>query len=211
MFLVTFFRNKTLSSTILIPSNQGVLDSKNSWETIEGATVLYNMVKGSWCPKELLAAGTMNSMLGDVLGQNLPLTFTNDSQGNVFVTGVYGTARMLSNTTMCQSVVLFTDVPLIPPVNLTVPLPVALPTLPIRHTTCYRAFSGRYVTPGPPLPPGNPPPPMTPVTVSNSSSNNALAIGLGVGLGCAAILIVWGVVFLVRRKKQKRCCTAKIA
>lgn len=200
-----------LSATIFVPSNQGTLDSQIALGNATAATVLYNMVQGSWCPNELLAAGTKNSMLGDILGQNLPLQFSSDAAGNVVITGAYGTAKVLSNTTMCQSVVLFTDVPLQPPITLNIPVPAVLPTLPIRHINCHRAFSGRYTR----LPP---PPPAAIQTASaestpqnSSSSSSALALGLGIGLGNAVLLLASAAAFFVWRKKQRPGCPAKVA
>lgn len=59
--------------------------------------VLYHILPGYWEPDDLLAAGSVNSLLGVVLNQSLPLTFyqsPNDSSV-VMVSGLYGTSGPL--------------------------------------------------------------------------------------------------------------------
>ena len=162
---------------------------------------MYNMLQGAFCPVELLAAGSKNSMLGDILGVDLPLRFSNDS-GTLVMSNDFGSARVLNLSLGCQSIVFITDAVLIPPLEVdaaSVAAPSQLPTLPIRHMTCN----------SPSLPEVN----ATTTTATNtttppenidsSSSDTSLAIGLGVGFGCAAVIIASVAVFIIAKKRRR--------
>ena len=73
------------------------------------------MLRGEFCPDELVAAGSMNSMLGEVTNTDLPLRFENGLDGNLIVTGARNSAKVISKSIGCNSVVLTTDQPLLPP------------------------------------------------------------------------------------------------
>ena len=163
-----------------MPTSEGVLSSGANGST--AAAVMYNMIQGSFCPDELVAAGTMNSMLGEVTGRQYPLRFGYDAEGAMVVSGAFGSAKVLNKTLGCQSVVLLTDVPLLPPLDSrdTEAVP-TLPTLPIRHLFCNPpSVKSSNESTTPPDPPSQLP--------SSSSSTLALALGLGVGLSLAAIV-----------------------
>ena len=199
-----------LSSTILMPQSQGVQSSGADGTT--SAAVMYNMIRGSFCPDELAAAGSMNSMLGNVTGRDYPLRFAYDKDGSLIVTGEYGSAKVVGKELGCQSVVLLTDVPLIPPLEARGTAVVAtLPTLPIRHLSCKRPSYQKVTNEtaaGPLLP--SPPPSNGATDSSQSSNNNALAIGLGVGLSCAAIVGAVLALLTLRHRRRRNSDDSKI-
>ena len=168
------------------------------------AAVMYNMIRGSFCPDELAAAGSMNSMLGNVTGRDYPLRFAYDKDGSLIVTGEYGSAKVVGKELGCQSVVLLTDVPLIPPLEARGTAAVAtLPTLPIRHLFCKPPTNKTTSETSPPSSDG------TTTDDPSSSNNNALAIGLGVSLGCAAVVAVGMAFFILRRRRIRQAPTYK--
>ena len=52
---------------------------------------LYRMLPKAYCPRELVARGSVNSMLGEVVGEDLPLRFRWAAGGNtsLMVEGAY--------------------------------------------------------------------------------------------------------------------------
>ena len=186
--MITPLSNPALSSTILVPIDQAV---SNTPAAVTADSVMYNMLRGAWCPAELMAAGSKNSMLGEFTARELPLRFTNDSTGTVIISGEFGSARVLNYSIGCESVILVTDAPLFLP-RPAIAAPPELPTAPLRHMTCNSVSV--QVTPTPAPAPSS----------EGSSSSTALAIGLGVGLGCAALLGIGAfVVFRVRKSRRK--------
>lgn len=58
--------------------------------------LLYTMLPGAWCPNDLVTMGQVNTVLGSVMGQWLPLNFTRNG------TGVAAPVRLLF--TLCRVV-----------------------------------------------------------------------------------------------------------
>ena len=182
--------NSLLSSTQFIPQKGVMADSSTT------AAQLYNMLKGEYCPDELVAAGSINSMLGELTKTDLPLRFEKDVQGNVIVTGAVNRAKVISKSIGCNSVVLTTDQPLLLPAvvaSTAVAVPATLPTKSIRHITCNPIV---YLDDGGPVP--------SPPGTDSSNSSSSLAIGLGVGLGCAALAVAAAAFVIHRRRRHRR-------
>ncbi|KAL4539242.1 hypothetical protein Ndes2437A_g02208 [Nannochloris sp. 'desiccata'] len=209
--------NIWLASTVFIPQNNVTEASSTT------AALMYNMLRGEFCPEELVAAGSMNSMLGEVTKTDLPLRFEKDADGNVIVIGAVNSAKVVGKSIGCNSVVLMTDRPLVPPsapiVEGSIIVPENLPTKPIRHITCNPIV---YLDDGGPVASAsasNNSPSNSPVDTeiirgdgvddnstdtSSSSSNLALAIGLGVGVGCAAIAAVASAYIIRQRRSNSK-------
>jgi hypothetical protein len=194
-----------LASTVFVPQNN-VTEASSTL-----AALMYNMLRGEFCPEELVAAGSMNSMLGDVTGTYLPLRFEKDADENIIITGAVNSVKVLDKTIGCNSVILTTDQPLLPPSEPTIEdllvVPETLPTKPIRHITCNPFV---YLDDGGPRAPASNFPremgmiPDDEGSIDTSRSNGALAIGLGVGLGCAAVAAISiAYVILQRRSNSK--------
>jgi hypothetical protein len=202
--------NPALSATIFVPEDTGVIAAGSAAASADA--VMYNMLHGNWCPDELVAAGSKNSMLGEVRGKEFPLIFSNDTTtGDLLITGPLGTARVLNVSIACNNIIYTTDVPLLPPPAATTrgaanATPQTLPEATVRHMTCRQRVYNEIAV-NPPDPSKNPAIPLEAAaqkaaesanngggTVtdgdgdSNSSNNTALAIGLGVGIGCAVLL-----------------------
>ncbi|KAL4539436.1 hypothetical protein Ndes2437B_g02188 [Nannochloris sp. 'desiccata'] len=206
--------NIWLASTVFIPQNNVTEASSTT------AALMYNMLRGEFCPEELVAAGSMNSMLGEVAKTDLPLRFEKDADGNVIVIGAVNSAKVVGKSIGCNSVVLMTDRPLVPPATVgSMVVPKDLPTKPIRHITCNPIV---YLDDGGPVAPAsasNNSPSNSPVDTeiirgdgvddnstdtSSSSSNLALAIGLGVGVGCAAIAAIASAYIIRQRRSNSK-------
>ncbi len=203
----TSISNKLLSATILVPENGNTMKGFIAQDS-STAAVMYNMVYGEFCPGELASLAqnnsgsiTKNSMLGVVTGRDLPLKFSNES-GTLTITGEFGSARVLSHTVGCQSVLLKTDVPLRPPPSAaSTPAPAVLPTPLTRHLTCNPVvYLDDPASDAESSAAASPP-------SSSSSSSSSLAVGLGVGLGCAAILAAAAGFFLYRKRKNANTTT----
>lgn len=204
--------NIWLASTVLVPQEGVTAESSTT------AALMYNMLRGEFCPEELVAAGSMNSMLGEVTKTDLPLRFEKDADGNVIVIGAVNSAKVINKTIGCNSVVLMTDQPLVPPATVgSMVVPKDLPTKPIRHITCNPIV---YLDDGGPASPADSPgvsPSKNPAdngdgggSNSNDSSNSsALAIGLGVGLGCAAVALVAAAFIIRSRRRHKNSNSSK--
>jgi len=192
--------NIWLASTVLVPQEGVTAESSTT------AALMYNMLRGEFCPEELVAAGSMNSMLGEVTKTDLPLRFEKDVDGNVIVIGALNSAKVLDKAIGCNSVVLTTDRPLLPPATVgSIVVPTELPTKPIRHITCNPVV---YLDDGGPVSPADGPG-ISPLKYSggnSGSSSSSLAIGLGVGLGCAAVALVTAA-FVVRSRRRSRNST----
>jgi uncharacterized surface protein with fasciclin (FAS1) repeats len=180
--------NPLLSATVLVP----LVQEEAQVDGVTADSVMYNMIPGAYCPAELTssALAIKNSMLGVVIDIDQPLSFSSEN-GNLIVSGAFGTAKVIDTKIACNSVILVTDTPLYLP-RVAVDAPDVLPTLPIRHLTCDMEMIN-------PIGSGN----TTTNTTSQNSSNSALAIGLGVGLGCAALLaLLGGFLFLAHRRRK---------
>ena len=182
-----FFSDPLLSSTIFIPLDQAAQSSDPLDASAD--SVMYNMIRGAYCPDELIAAGSKNSMLGEVTSRELPLRFRNDS-GTLIISGELGSVKVISQSLGCNSVILVIDAPLYLP-RPAIPAPSTLPTLPIRHLTC------NPVNQQGPMPP-------------DTSSSIGLAVGLGVGLGCLVIGVALLAFFLYRKKRRGVLASDKI-
>ncbi|KAL4527522.1 hypothetical protein Ndes2526A_g08695 [Nannochloris sp. 'desiccata'] len=175
--------NPLLSATVLVP-----LDQAAQVDGVTADSVMYNMLPGAYCPAELSNAPTRkNSMLGVVINRDQPLSFFSEN-GDLIVSGAFGTAKVVDTKIACNSVILVTDAPLYLP-RPAVDAPDVLPTLPIRHLTCDMGMISPNGSGG-----GN--------NTSVNSSNSALAIGLGVGLGCAALLALLGGLLFIGHRHQ---------
>ncbi len=85
--------------------------------------VLYHILRGKWTAQQLLALGTVNSLLGEVLNKSFPLTFTADPGNSsvVNVAGVYGSAGPLSAPIhACNGVLFTTNATLVPTANMSI-------------------------------------------------------------------------------------------
>ena len=163
------------------------------------------MISGEWCPDELIAAGSKNSMLGEITGRDLPLTFTNSS-GTLVVTGQANSANVLAKTIGCHSVALVTDAVLSPPAGVTVREPVIFPLVPTRHITCnpvqYLPLdSSSTITATTPAPSSAPSSSDDASSGESGNRKTGLAIGLGVGGTCAVILAA-GILFVAYRRHK---------
>ena len=190
--------NPLLSATVFVP-----LDQATSTDGVTADSVMYNMITGAYCPEELLNTQlTKNSMLGDVIGRDQPISFKNEN-GQLIIAGAFGTATVVNTKIACNSVILVTDRPLYLP-RPAVDAPAVLPTLPIRHLTCDMGMinpngGGNGTSPDNNGGGGD----NGGSTDSSSSSNTALAIGLGVGLGCAALIAIIAGFLILRHRRQK--------
>lgn len=86
--------------------------------------VLYHILRGIWQPNDLLAAGSVNSLLGELLNQSLPLNFSpapNDTS-TVVVQGLYGNPGPLSSPPLkaCNGLLYTTTAMLAPAANMSV-------------------------------------------------------------------------------------------
>jgi len=211
--MISPLSDNTRGTTIFVPQNKGVAAAGSAANTTDA--VMYNMLRGNWCPEELIAAGTQNSMLGEVQGTDLPLRFNKEAEtGDLLISGALGRARVLNVTIACSAVIYTTDVPLLPPAGTgTVSAaPQTLPGATVRHMTCITPTYG-------PIAVDEPDPSKNPAIaleegarkVANdtnsdgSSTNTVLAIGLGVGIGCAVLLGgVAGFLLAKRHRQQNR-------
>ncbi|KAL4519416.1 hypothetical protein Ndes2437A_g07613 [Nannochloris sp. 'desiccata'] len=213
--------DSTLGTTIFVPQNNGVVDAGNAATTADA--VMYNMLRGNWCPEELIAAGTKNSMLGEVQGKDLPLTFSKDADtGDFLISGPLGAARVVDVSIACSAVIYTTNVPLLPPTppaDAVSAAPRTLPGATARHITCTAPLYGLIAVDAPD-PSKNPAIALeeaarqaanavaidkadTDSEISSSSSNTALAIGLGVGISCAVLLGGAAGFLLAKRHRQQ--------
>lgn len=84
--------------------------------------VLYHILRDTWTPEELVAQGTINSLLGELLNTWYPLNFTADPTNSsvVLVNGLYGSqGPMSAPLPTCNGLLYTTTAMLTPTANMT--------------------------------------------------------------------------------------------
>ena len=198
-------RDIQLAATVLVPQ-------KTSTGEVTAEVALYNMLPTAYCPSEL-AGRSVNSMLGEVTGRQLPIAFATDASGALVASGVRGTAKVLSSQLVCRSSVLITDGVLLPPppsgAGPTSPLPALrlpprLPTSVNRHLTCSPVVYNGTDSGNSAADSGS---------TSSGGGSNALTIGLAVGLSCGAVALALAVfaAWRVRRGRSPPYVDSKVS